>query len=98
MDHHMIPLLFIHEARLQLNEQTKHKVYIPTVEHHSIYNNETKLRIHLRLRGLLLYFNTRSLSRHTWKIGKNMMLSVLRQIPSSGILVVIGILRKRMPL
>ena len=34
----------------------------PTVEHHNIYDDDSKLRIRLQLKGIFLYFNMRKLT------------------------------------
>ena len=44
------------EAGLQVDEIPKLHVTEPTQEHHSVYDSETKLRIHLKLNGVFSYF------------------------------------------
>ena len=49
MDHNQIPSFLLCEAGIQVNEKPKHQADILTVKYHSIYNDETKFRIHLQM-------------------------------------------------
>ena len=46
-----------------MNEDAKCSAETPSVEHHSIYDDESKLRIHLQLKGIFSYFDTRALTK-----------------------------------
>ena len=45
-----------------MNEEAKRNVESPTVDLHSIYDDETKLRIHLQLKGIFSYFKMMKLT------------------------------------
>lgn len=62
MSHNLIPPFLMREALLRVNEEPKHQASFPTIEHHSIFDPETKLRIHLKLHGIFSYFLTRPLT------------------------------------
>ena len=58
--HNLIPPFLMREAGLRVNEEPKCQAYHPTIESHSIYDEETRLRIHLKLNGTFSYFPTRA--------------------------------------
>ena len=62
MEHNLIPPFIMREAGLTVNEVPKVQVQQPTIEDHSIYDENTDLRIALKLRGIFSYFDTRSLT------------------------------------
>jgi hypothetical protein len=49
-------------AGLQVDETPKHQLALPTVDDHWIYDSETEMRIHLKLKGIFSYFPTRALT------------------------------------
>ena len=59
MKHNLIPILFLWGARLPVIRVPKIYFYETTVEHHSIYDYVNKLRITLKLDGILSYFPKR---------------------------------------
>ena len=48
-EHNLMPLFLAREAGLVVNEQPKRQSDSPTIDHHSIFDDRTKLRIHLQL-------------------------------------------------
>ncbi len=62
MDHNLIAPIIMREAGLKVNEEAKRSADVPTIEHHSIYDDESDLRIHLQLKGIFSYFQTRKLT------------------------------------
>ncbi len=62
MDHNLIPSFLLRMAGLQVDETPKHQLALPTVDNHSIYDSETKMLIHLKLKGIFSYFPTRALT------------------------------------
>ena len=62
MNHNLISPLILIETGLQVDEMPKLHATEPTQEHHSIYDFETKLRIHLKLKGKYSYFPLRKLT------------------------------------
>ena len=62
MDHNLIAPMILREAGLTVNEVAKRSAEIPSVEHHSIFDEESKLRIHLQLKGIFSCFETRALT------------------------------------
>ena len=62
MDHNLIPPFLLRMAGLHVDETPKHQLASPTVDNHSIYDSETGMRIHLKLKGIFSYFPTRALT------------------------------------
>ena len=62
MDHNLIAPMIMREAGLIVDEQAKRSAECPSVEHHSIYDADTQLRIHLQLKGIFSHFQTRELT------------------------------------
>jgi hypothetical protein len=62
MEHSLIPPFLMREAGLYVNECAKRHCESPTIDEHCIYDEETKLRIHLGLRGIFSVFPTRPLT------------------------------------
>ena len=62
MEHNLIPPFIMREAGLVVDETAKIHAARPTVENHSIFDRETKLRIPLSLRGIFSCFQTRALT------------------------------------
>ena len=56
MDHNLIPPFIMQEANVVVNEVPKIQSTDPDVTHHSIWFPESRFRIPLSLRGILLYF------------------------------------------
>ena len=59
MDHNLVTPFIMREAGVEVNDVPKIHVYDPTVEHHSIYFPDDKVRIPLSLWGIFSYFPTR---------------------------------------
>ena len=59
-DHNLVPPFLLREAGLMVNETPKSQAAMPTLENHSIFDEETSLRIHLKLNGIFSYFPTRA--------------------------------------
>ena len=47
---------------MKVNGEIKFHASIPLIDHHVIYDDETKLWIHLQLKDVFSYFPTRELS------------------------------------
>ena len=62
MDHNLIPPFIMREAGLVVNETPKIHCDNPTVEDHSIFDEESGLRIPLSLNGIFSAFKTRALT------------------------------------
>ena len=62
MGHNLIAPMILREAGFSVNEEVTHSADAPTVDHHSIYDDGSKLRIHLQLKGIFSYFNTQKLT------------------------------------
>ena len=62
INHNLISPFILREAGLQVYEMPKLHATESTQEHHSIYDAETKLCIHLKLKGILSYFPCRKLT------------------------------------
>jgi len=62
MDHNLLPPFLIREASLFLDETPKFQSTNLSRDNHTIYDDETGLRIHLQLNGTFSYFQTRSLT------------------------------------
>ena len=56
MNHNLIYPFILRDAGLQVDEITKLHATEPIQENHIIYDAETKLRIHLKLKGVFSYF------------------------------------------
>ena len=64
MDHNLIPPFLIREASLFLDETPKFQSTNLSQNNHTIYDEETGMRIHLQLSGTFSYFPTRKLTAH----------------------------------
>ena len=62
MEHNLIPPFILREAGLTVSNIWKIHCDEPTIEDHSVYDENTKLRIPLQLDGIFLYFPTRALT------------------------------------
>ena len=62
MDHNPPPNFILREAGLVVNDTPKIHIDDPSVEDHSIFHVETRLRIPLRLSGIFSVFQTHSLN------------------------------------
>ena len=62
MDHNLLPLFLVREASLFLDETPKFQSTDLTRNNHTIFDEETGMRIHLQLNGTFSYFPTRSLT------------------------------------
>ena len=62
MNHNLILLFILDEAGLKVDTKPKIHSKNLSVDSHSIFDTATKLRIHLKLRGIFSYFNSRSLN------------------------------------
>ena len=62
MGHNLIAPIILREAGLSVNKEVKCSRDTPTVKHHSIYDDNSKLRIRLQLKGVFSYFNMRRLT------------------------------------
>ena len=62
MNHNLITPFVLRDADLKVNGKAKLHTDSPTIDHHVIYDDETKLLIHLQLKGFFSYFSTRELS------------------------------------
>jgi hypothetical protein len=49
-------------AGLQVDETPKHQLALPKVDNHLIYDSETEMCIHLKLKGIFSYFPTLALT------------------------------------
>ncbi len=58
MSHNLLPPFLIQEASLFLDETPKFHLTDLTLDKHTIYNEETGMRIHLQLNGTFSYFPT----------------------------------------
>ena len=59
MDHNIFPVFVFREAGLIVNETTQIHCEDPSVENHSIFDEESGLRIPLSLNGIFSVFKTR---------------------------------------
>jgi hypothetical protein len=64
MHHNLIPPFIMREAGLVVNDVPKIHVDEPSVEDHSIFDQESGLRIPLKLDGVFSYFPTRALNQN----------------------------------
>ena len=62
MDHNLLPPFLVREASLFLDETPKFQSTDLTRDNHTIFDEETGMRIHLQLNGTFSYFPTRSLT------------------------------------
>lgn len=62
MGHNLIPPFIMREAGLQVNETAKIHATNPSKNHHSIFEQESGLRIPLQLSGVFSYFPSRALN------------------------------------
>ena len=62
MTHNLIPPFLIREASIFLDETPKFQPTDLSKDNHTIYDEETGMRIHLQLNGIFLYFPTRPLT------------------------------------
>ena len=60
MEHNLIPPFIMREAGLIVNDTPKIHVLEPSIQDHSIYFKDEKVRIPLSLSGIFSYFNTRT--------------------------------------
>ena len=58
--HNLVPPFLMREAGLLVDEEPKCQAPQPTIENHSIFDEGTGLRIHLKLNGIFSYFPTRA--------------------------------------
>ena len=63
MDHNLLPPFLVREASLFLDETPKFQSTDLNQNNHTIYDEETGMRIHLQLSGIFSYFPTRSLTQ-----------------------------------
>ena len=63
MEHNLLPHFILREAGLVVNDTPKIHIDDPSVEDHSIFHVETRLRIPLRLSVIFSVFKTRSLNK-----------------------------------
>ena len=64
MDHNLLPPFLIREASLFLDETPKFQSTNLSQNNHTIYDEETGMRIHLQLSGTFSYFPSRKLTAH----------------------------------
>ena len=62
MEHNLIPPFILREAVLVLNDTPKIHCNIPSAEYHSLFDEETGLRITFTLDGTFSVFKSRSLT------------------------------------
>ena len=62
MDQNLVTPFILWEAGSKVNEEAKLHADNLIIDHHDIYDDKTKLRIHLQLKGALPYFPTCELS------------------------------------
>ena len=62
MGHNLTSPIILQEAGLSVNEDAKRSTDTPTVKDHSIYDDDSKSRIHLQLKGIFSYLNMRKLT------------------------------------
>jgi hypothetical protein len=62
MDHNLLPPFLVREASLFLDETPKFQSTELSRNNHTIFDEETGMRIHLQLNGTFSYFPTRSLT------------------------------------
>ena len=62
MDHNLLPPFLVREASLFLDETPKFQSTDLTRNNHTIFDEETGMRIHLQLNGTFSYFPTRLLT------------------------------------
>ena len=62
MSHNLLPPFLIREASLFLDETPKFQSTELSLDNHTIYDEETGMRIHLQLNGTFSYFPTRPLT------------------------------------
>jgi hypothetical protein len=62
MSHNLLPPFLIREASLFLDETPKFQSADLSLDNHTIYDEETGMRIHLQLNGTFSYFPTRPLT------------------------------------
>ena len=60
MDHNLFPAFILREAGLIVNETAKIHCDDPSIENHSIFDEESGLRIPLSLNGIFSLFKTRA--------------------------------------
>ena len=69
MSHNLLPPFLIREASLFLDETPKFQSTDLSLDNHTIYDEETGMKIHLQLNGTFSYFPTRPLTleeQETW--------------------------------
>ena len=59
MNHNLIPPFIMREAGVEVNDAAKVHSSSPQLEDHSLYFGDGKLRIHLKLKGIFSYFDSR---------------------------------------
>ena len=64
MDHNLLPPFLIREASLFLDKTPKFQSTNLSQNNHTIYDEETGMRIHLQLSGTFSYFPTRKLTEY----------------------------------
>ena len=62
MEHNLIPPLILREAVLVLNDTPNIHCIVPSAEYHSLFDEETGLRIPFTLDGTFSVFKSRSLT------------------------------------
>lgn len=70
MKHHLIPPFVLREAGLEVNETPKRQAIEVTENNHTIYDPETKMRIHMSLNGIFSSFDCRKMTTaemETWR-------------------------------
>ena len=61
MDHNLVTPFLLRMAGLQVDETPMHQLALPTVNNHSIYDSETEMHIHLKLKGIFsIQYNLRN--------------------------------------
>ena len=63
MEHNLVPPFIMREAGLAVNEKAKIHAEAPTNTDHSIFDEDTGLRIPLLLKEVFSYFETRRLTK-----------------------------------
>ena len=71
MDNNLVPPFILREDGLILNYNPKIHCEDPSVEYHSLLDQETGLRIHFTLSGTFLVFETRSITNEEIEIVEN---------------------------
>ena len=64
MKHNLVPPFILREAGLTVNDTPKIQCKEPSIEDHSVYDDETGLRIQLQLDGIFSVFPTRALTKN----------------------------------